>query len=202
MSGTTIYLLEHSLTPKDGTSGEVVHGWNGAGITDDGRALVRDKTAAFLKNKDVGEVYSSDLRRAVETANALRDALGIEKPNTERRGLRPMDVGTLAGQPKEEIAGVLDDLMARRWANAPGGESYAKFLGRWTQELHRTIQEALGEEYRCAYVTHSHNLGSLTHVLSGGRGPTKLESPVGPGGVIALKVGDDGRQVAARIALK
>ncbi len=198
---TTLYLVEHGLTPGDGSDGEVVHGWNGDGLTDAGRALVRDVTAPYLKGKHVGEVYSSDLRRAVETANALRDALEIAHPNTERRGLRPMDVGTLAGQPKADVEGVLDDLRARRWAKAPGGESYGKFLGRWGQELDRTIHEAAGEEeYNCVYVTHSHNLGSLAHLLSGGRTPTRLEAPVGAGGVIALRVADDG-SVSMRRAL-
>jgi hypothetical protein len=95
----------------------------------------------------------------------------------------------------DEVAGVIDDLITRLWARAPGGESVGKFLGRWQAELDRTIHEALEEDHACCYVTHSHNLGSLPYLLSSGVAPISLKSGVGPGGVIALHVADHGGQV-------
>ena len=44
-------------------------------------------------------------------------------------------------------------------------------------------------------MTHSHNLGSLPYLLSTGVAPIRLKSPVGPGGVIALHISDNGGQV-------
>jgi broad specificity phosphatase PhoE len=192
---TTIYLVEHGETPGDGTPAEKLHGWNGDGITDAGKEKLA-ATVEYLRDKNIGETYSSDLPRAVQTANLIHDGLGVTKPNTERMGLRPMNVGTLAGMRKDEVQQQLTDAKSRPWSKLPGGESYGKFLGRFGQELHRTIQEALGEEYNCVYVTHSHNLGALAHLLSGGTAPARLDGPVGSGGVIALHVSDGGGRVS------
>jgi broad specificity phosphatase PhoE len=197
---TTIYLVEHSYTPGDGTKKEILNGWGKRGITPEGKELLQG-TADYLKDKNVGETYSSDLPRAIETAEHLRGLLAIDHPNTERRNLRPMDVGLLAGENKDEVQPALDDLKSRPWAKAPGGsESYGKFLGRFGTELHRTIQEALGEDRACVYVTHSHNLGALSHILSGGVAPSHFDSPVGSGGVMELHVEDGGGKVSVRSA--
>ena len=196
---TTIYFVEHASTPGDGTRDERLNGWGKRGITAEGRSLLMG-TADYLKSKNIGETYSSDLPRGIQTAESLRHQLGVRHSNTQRRGLRPMDVGLLAGEKKADVEPALDDLKSRPWSNAPGGESYGKFLGRFGQELHRTIHEALGEEYHCVYVTHSHNLGALSHLLSGGRKPARLESPVGAGGVIELQVSDGGGKVSMRKA--
>ncbi len=109
-----------------------------------------------------------------------------------------MDVGMLAGHKKADVEEALSDAKSRPWSVVSGGESYGKFLGRWGQELHRTIQEALGEDHACVYVTHSHNLGSLAHVLSGGTAPSSLDSPVGSGGVVELHVEQGGGKVSMR----
>lgn len=188
--------MEHGLTPGDGTPNEVLHGWNGQRLSAKGKSeLTIPADHLLATDNNIGETYSSDLPRAVETAETMRKLLGVTHPNTERRGLRPMDVGVYAGQPKADVEVALKDLKSRRWAVAPGGESYGKFLGRFGQELHRTIQEALGEDYQCLYVTHSHNLGALEHLLSNGKKPAQLNSPVGGGGVLALKVQDSGRKL-------
>lgn len=192
-SNTSLYLVHHGSTLLD--EQDRVHGWSDTSISAKGR---QDANAAaeFLAQKGIGEVYSSDLPRAVETAEIIRSKLGIEKPITEREGLRPMDVGTLKGMKSDEVEGIMSDLKSRLWAHAPGSsQSVGKFLGVWGKELDRTIQEALGEEYSCVYVTHSHNLGSLPYLLSTGVAPIRLKSPVGPGGVIALHISDNGGQV-------
>jgi broad specificity phosphatase PhoE len=190
---TTLYLVHHASTPLD-EEGRV-HGWGQASLSAKGK---KDATASaeYLASKGVGETYSSDLNRGIETANIIRTKLGIEKPNTEREGLRPMDVGTLAGEKDEDIEGIMSDLKSRLWAHAPGSsQSVAKFLAVWGQELDRSIQEALGEDHACVYVVHSHNMATLPYLLSTGVAPIRLRSPVGPGGVVALHVSDGGGQV-------
>lgn len=191
--GTTLYLVHHGSTLLD-EQGRV-HGWSNRGLSEKGKEDAA-LAAEYLKTQGVGELYSSDLDRAVETAEIIRHALEIEKPNTERKGLRPMDVGTLAGMKEEEVEEVMNDLKSRLWARAPGSsQSVGKFLAAWGAELDRTIHEALEEVHGCAYVTHSHNLATLAYLLSTGVAPIRLHSPVGPGGVIALHVADDGGQV-------
>ena len=194
-TSATIYLMHHSLTPGDGTPEEVVHGWQNGSLTDAGKKLLTP-SVDYLRDKNIGETYSSDLTRGAQTASIVHEGLGIEKPNTERRGLRPMNIGVYAGQKKADVEEALNDLKSRRWASAPGGESYGRFLGRFGQELHRTIQEALGEEYNCLYVTHSHNFGAIPHLLSGGRKSATYSGDVREGGVAILNVKNGGRSIS------
>lgn len=197
-NSATIYMVEHGLTPKDGTKTEIAHGWNSDGLTSEGRAAVR-KTAAWLSDKKVSEIYSSDLERGVQTAEILRESLGIEKEVQQRMGLRPMNIGTLAGMTKEETAGPMDDLLSRKWKKAPGGESYGDFLSRFGKELRTVIEESLEEAPgTCVYVTHSHNLGALPHLLSEGAKDYTTDAPVGNGGVVELKISDGGGKMTLR----
>lgn len=195
---TTLYLVEHGIMPGGGTDQTVMNGWSDRDISAAGEKRMA-QTARMLEGRNVGETYSSDLTRAVHSAEIIRSHLSIEHPNTERHGLRPMNVGLLAGLTHDETEGPMSDALARRWAPVPGGESYAKFLGRWQQELNRTIQEALGEDHACVYVTHSHNLGALDHLLSNGIEPSRLESPVSSGGIIALHIYNEGDEVVPEI---
>jgi probable phosphoglycerate mutase len=193
--GTTIYFVHHGRTQIDEENR--VHGWKETpetALTPRGERDARE-AAGFLKTKGVGETYSSDLQRATQTADIIRGLLKIEKPNTERRGLRPLDVGIYAGMKADELDEVMSDLKSRLWARAPGGESVGKLIGRFGEELDRDIHEALEETHACAYVSHSHNLGLLPYLLSTGVAPIRLTAGVGPGGIIALHVSDEGGQV-------
>jgi len=191
--GTTLYLVHHGSTALD-EEGKV-HGWKNTSLSAKGKSQA-EQAAEYLESKGIGEVYSSDLPRSVETAQIIRSHLKIEHPLTEREGLRPMDVGLLAGEKMEDVEGIMSDLKARLWQHAPGSsQSVGKFLGVWGKELDRTMQEALDESYSCVYVTHSHNLATLPYLLSTGVAPIRLNSPVGPGGVIALHISDKGGQV-------
>lgn len=193
----TIYLVHHALTPGDGTPNEVLNGWGHRGISPKGQDQL-SSTIDYLSDKNIGEVYSSDLPRSAQTGEIIRKGLNIAHPLTERRGLRPMDAGVLAGQKKVDVQEALDDLKSRRWAKAPGGESYGRFLGRFGQELHRTIQEALGEDYNCAYVMSSHNFGAIPHLLSGGKKPAAFSDTTKEGGVSILDVHDGGGKITYR----
>src|SRR5688572_10410020 len=69
-------------------------------LNDDGR-----RQAAALAEKLAGDriaaVYSSDLRRASETAEALGTRLGVEV--VLDRGLREIDVGSWSGLTRDEV---------------------------------------------------------------------------------------------------
>ncbi len=197
-SETTLYLVQHTQVPGDGTPSEHNNGWSNVDLSDEGIERAH-QTAQVLEGRVIGETYSSDLRRASHTANIIRDHLGIAEPNTERQGLRPLNVGILTGVSKDEAAADLDDAFTRIWAPVTGGESVGKFLGRWGQELHRTIQEALGEDHACAYVTHSHNLRALEHLLSNGVEPLARQPVVGSGGIIALHIKEHGAEITPDI---
>lgn len=121
------YLVRHG---RDDDS--VRGGWSGHGLTPDGteqvRALAREMAEA---RKDVGCIYSSDLRRARETAAILSDCL--RAPVIYDPGFREADNGELAGM-KNELAdarypGLYWSALAYT-ERYPGGESPEEFFRR------------------------------------------------------------------------
>lgn len=78
-----------------------VGGWYDAGLTTRGLAdarVVAERLAALVGQRPV-EIFSSDLRRAAETAAAIGTRLG--QPVTETADLREISYGVAGGRPQE-----------------------------------------------------------------------------------------------------
>ncbi|MGM9618264.1 MAG: histidine phosphatase family protein [Oscillospiraceae bacterium] len=133
------YLVRHG---RDDDS--VRGGWSDHGLTPLGveqvRALAREMAASQI---DVGCIYSSDLRRARETAAILSDQLHI--PVVYDPGFREADNGDLAGMKNELASQRFPGLYWSALAYTeryPNGESPELFFRRvqyaWT-ELKRNV---------------------------------------------------------------
>lgn len=105
--------------------------------------------AALLAARPVKAVYSSDLRRAMQTAQPAASRLGLQV--VARPALREVDVGRWEGLTGAEIrerdpqgyaAVGADPLGAPR----PGGESYADMAARVWRELDAIAASHRGEE--------------------------------------------------------
>lgn len=109
-----------------------------------------------LSEQAIRRVYTSDLRRAQQTAEAVAEHFGAELQL--RSGLREIHFGLWEGLSWSEIEG-RDPTLARNWAeeypnsNAPGGESFLHFVSR----AHREINFLRGEATKLpiAVVTHA-----------------------------------------------
>jgi 2,3-bisphosphoglycerate-dependent phosphoglycerate mutase len=91
----------------------------------------------------VTAVYSSDLLRAVQTAEPLARATGLEI--TQTSALRERSVGRLEGLTFEEAAAAHPDeyaaLLRRDFEHVlAGGESYRQLLDRAAAELDRALE--------------------------------------------------------------
>jgi broad specificity phosphatase PhoE len=191
----TLYLVHHGQTRlDDAPGGERINGWKRIGLAPNGEATATKTGKWLARHAHIGEVYSSSLPRASQTGNRIQEVTGAKR-NTLRDNLRSWDVGILTGSHHDEAEPLLADHRTQRWTALPGGESYAKFLARFGQGLDQLIQDALTEDQDCAAVTHSHNLEALPHLLSNGEEPILKESPVGPGGVIAVHIAERGKRL-------
>jgi probable phosphoglycerate mutase len=123
---------------------------NAAGREQAARLARRMADAGMRFNR----LYSSDLRRAWETAEPIGAALGL-KP-AAARALREIDLGAWSGKTREEIARDDPETWARLQANEDiprgGGETYAALGRRVLDWLEATIREDAGRSV-CA-VTH------------------------------------------------
>ncbi len=126
-----IYLVRHGETAMNAQ--RLMRGWDDPALNAEG---VQDAQAVAkaLEGVHLGIVYSSDLRRAVATMQAI-ESKQDRKPRTVVTDLlRTIDVGRWTGKPVDEVEPKLAALQ-RRWetdpdAEAPGGESWAEFQGR------------------------------------------------------------------------
>ncbi len=105
---TTILLARHGET--DWNRDLRFQGHADEPLNDTGRAQA-ERLAASLRDERLAAVYTSDLRRATETAEIVASALGLTVTADPR--LREIDVGSWQGRTRAEVNGI-------RW----DGESY------------------------------------------------------------------------------
>jgi len=116
-----------------------------------------------LRSENIDTVYTSDLRRARTTAEAIASAFGIEC--RARRALREISFGEWEGLTWTEIE-QRDEAYARRWMaehpllSAPEGEAFRDFEQRVLEEV--AFLSTKAAERGIAVVTHA---GVLRTVL-------------------------------------
>jgi broad specificity phosphatase PhoE len=109
-----------------------------------------------LSQHPISRVYTSDLRRARQTAEAIAIHFGVGLD--VRPGLREIDFGMWEGFSWSEIE-VRDPARAKSWAEmypnstAPGGEPFQQFASRVRQET--TFLLGQGANSPIAVVTHA-----------------------------------------------
>jgi probable phosphoglycerate mutase len=106
-----------------------------------------EATARALSAAGVTAIYSSDLLRAVQTAEPLARATGLEI--TKTAALRERSVGLMEGLTFEEAAAAHPEeyaaLLRRDFEHVlAGGESYRQLLDRAAAELDRAVERHRG----------------------------------------------------------
>src|SRR3712207_3762767 len=106
-----------------------------------------EATARALSDRGVTAIYSSDLLRAVQTAEPLARATGLEITKTS--ALRERSVGLMEGLTFEEAAAAHPEeyasLLRRDFEHVlAGGESYRQLLDRAAHALDRAIADNQG----------------------------------------------------------
>ena len=167
---TTVYLIRHAQA--EGNANHFMQGNMETAITPTGYrqiAALRERFAAVA----VDAVYSSDLRRAVETAEAVGKPKGL--PVLTDRAFREADVGVWEGRSTGDIAQndpeQFDAFLHRMdlW-RVEGGETPQQVLDRFLPALERVRRENEGKT--AVIVSHGY---ALRIVLAHLRGLTLRE---------------------------
>ncbi len=146
-----------------------IQGWSGSGLTDRGRAEAA-AVAEYLASQSISRLYSSDLRRASETAAVIGRRLGLEVEASAC--FREMKLGPWEGRIMREVEeedprGIWQWRYDGRRPAHPGIEPVGAVLARVLSGLERLriAGEAMGVR-RAAIVTHGGVLSiTLTHLL-------------------------------------
>ena len=169
-----------------------------------------EATALALAAEGVTALYSSDLLRAVETAEPLARATGLEIRRTA--ALRERSVGLMEGLTFEEAAAAHPDeyaaLLRRDFEHVlAGGESYRQLLDRAAAELDSAVERHRGGTL--ALISHTgticilalHVMGALdapdlkpVWLSSSNCGVTRFS--IEHGGLIRLSAANDTRHLA------
>jgi len=163
MPPTTILLARHGETDWN-----AVGRWQGhtdRPLTEQGRRQAA-ALAERLANVEIDAVYSSDLLRAVETAEPVARRLGL--PLQTLPELREVDVGTWAGLTRDEVAERFPDGF-RRWSEWQtgwdDGETYDEMGERVVGAILRLADEHPGG--RILVVSHGGAIRALHAAAAG-----------------------------------
>jgi broad specificity phosphatase PhoE len=113
----------------------------------------------------IDAIYCSDLRRARQTAEALRKKTKATVVHTS--DLRPWNLGAFCGQRVREIIPFLNLLNQHLDLVAPSGESFYQFYGRYSHRLNELLALAASSPNTIAVVTHVRNLLATASVITG-----------------------------------
>jgi broad specificity phosphatase PhoE len=148
----TILLVRHGET--DWNRERRFQGRADRPLNKDGRADAR-RLAAELREERVVAVYSSPLRRALETARILGDEL--QRTVETDASLMEIDVGSWQGLTREEIEERFPEGHERWLAGGPGwrdGETYEELATRVISGLLAIGQRHRGDDGTVLTVTH------------------------------------------------
>ena len=130
-------------------------GWADPPLNETGRSQAR-ALAAELRDTPFDAVYSSDLARALETAEILAEPHGV--PVVVDRDLREIDVGSWSGLTRAEIAERFPD--GRR----PDGETHEEHSARILTAVTRIARDNPGR--RILMVGHGGTIRAIHGVIS------------------------------------
>ena len=97
-----LYLISHAKTRynRPGQPHDIVQGWRDIPLDADGRAQAA-KLGGFLKEHGVETVYTSSLKRALQTAQIAAKAAGVKVVSDP--ALRPWNLGEFAGHSSADV---------------------------------------------------------------------------------------------------
>ncbi len=143
-TSTRVLLIRHGQS--QGNAERRFGGHSATPLSELGRAQA-EATARALRDEGVTAIYSSDLLRAVETAEPLARETGLAVRSTD--AFRERSVGRMEGLTFEDAAEQFPEeyaaLLRRDFDHVLlGGESYRQLLDRAASELDRAIEAHRG----------------------------------------------------------
>jgi broad specificity phosphatase PhoE len=165
METTRVLLIRHGQS--QGNAEGRFGGHTATPLSSRGRRQA-EATARALASETFAAIYSSDLLRAVETAEPLARLAGLTLQSSD--ALRERSVGVMEGLTFEEAAAQHPEqygaLLRRDFEHVLlGGESYRQTLDRASRKLDQAIEQHRGG--RIAIFTHTGTICILTLHLMG-----------------------------------
>ena len=173
----TIYYRGHAQT-LDIVRG-VASGHRDVELSDYGRQQAATDYRAAYEGVAFDAVYTSDTRRAFDTARLMLDGQALEITQDAR--LRECDYGDMTGGPRAEVEALRASHLREPF---PNGESYAQVMQRMRQFVDQVASAERGRTL--LVVGHFATYLGLEHIVNGVPLETALESTSHSRGVYKL----------------
>lgn len=159
-----LYLIRHGQTAFNKEPSRI-RGWLDVPLSQAGE---KEAQAVAMKMSKADPaptaVFSSSLQRAVSTADAISNRLGIPHHIDDR--LRPWNLGALAGNSVKASEHIIRHWVTNPDAEVPNGESYRTFAMRWMDALDHHFGSSTADSIPALVTSHS-NLMTARDLLDG-----------------------------------
>lgn len=196
MNKIALVIARHGHTEYNGSgeSGERIRSWLNIPLDAQGRKDAQG-LAVKLARLPIERIYSSDLDRALETAETAGDKLGLPVEPTKR--LRPWGLGYIAGMPVSKALPLMARYVSNEDQKVPGkdGESFKQFRTRVLSFVHKCMTEAVRDQRVLLLVSHTRDLQCVKAWVANGHPPDyeidqkvmdSYDSEIGTGGFLTL----------------
>ena len=162
----TVFLARHG-NEVSGFRG----GWSSRGLDEIGMRQEEALAEYLFETQSINgiqKIYSSDLPRAMQTAQTVADRLAL--PVIRKSDFREVNNGTLAGMANDEADRLYPDLYWKRleWNERyPKGESPKDFCARITNEWKSFLSEVSKEDENVLLITHGGVIQVIVSLLKG-----------------------------------
>ena len=155
--GHMLYLIRHAEDDE-----RYVGSWSDASILDKEKERVKQQGIYIKNNLNIKNIYSSDIRRAVETAEIIGSVLNI--PIKLDKNLREQNKGTLTGKLKETLSEEENNLLLNQQIDTlfPEGETLEDLYNRTISYL----EEMKKYEDNSLVVTHRGVINAIYYYLN------------------------------------
>jgi broad specificity phosphatase PhoE len=161
-----LILVRHGHTPLNSHGKEErLRGWLDVPLDRQGLQEAND-TAQQLAHYPISAIFSSDLKRARQTAQTIEGSTNAPLLLTDE--IRPWNLGVFCGQLLHEIIPFLNFLNDHPELSAPNGESFRDFYDRYERRLKNILAVAEESTGYVVAVTHVRNLLAAKTILTHG----------------------------------
>lgn len=183
MGSPALYIVRHGETELN--AGNKFRGFMNVDLDGNGRDQARE-LRDYLADVPFTAAYSSDLKRAADTANIItKGRMKVE----QLAGARPWHVGVFAGKPKNEVnKRALQSYADTPDVAIPNGESLDEFRKRFKQVFDGRVADAMDKGGPVLLVAHASNLHEVGNILVGDINAFDVD----PGGLVAVYITRDG----------
>jgi broad specificity phosphatase PhoE len=171
------YFARHGETP--GNAAGTFRGPLDLPLNDEGKADAKN-LGQWFTDKPLSAVYSSTKTRTKDTAEEVARPKGMKVQPVA--AFDPINVGYLAGEPKDQHSKVMDYFEKYPNEKIPMGESLNEFRARTQPPIKSILTEGAHSKYPVLAVVHSSIIHELNHIVTGDHNQTLVK----PGGVVAV----------------